>query len=436
MNYRYFISLLLAILLFGGLYATPDYILGTGTGDSFESAFANAQMQIAQQISVRVQGVSEMKSLDIETDGKVFYSTSIEKSIRLSVDRTITGIEVLSRSEKKGVFEVNAGLDKSKLINSLKGELDLGTSSALRLVLDAKAMAEQGKPLIAVKNYTDAQALIPDIYAQKSIYDSFAGNAYTIPAEITIPALESGMRDLISRIGFKVVSGDGQSAPEGLDLPLPVVFMAQYQIPAGGTVPIAGFPVKVSYGDDSLIDKGQTDSDGLFRVKVKAHRLTGQNQVMIRSDAFNLPAHLSRLASNAVAVALYQVQSGEKIELAVKVSNERGQRLDNVERLVAKSLSGTSFVISEKADLELTGIVSVDNVKLVEGFAAPSYVANVRVDIQLKRRSTAMGLGSFSASGTGMSAKGEDEAIRDAYGKISINSRKFSSLLLDWLQAE
>jgi len=434
MSYRILLILLILTASIGALSATPDYIYGQGTGDSFEKALADAQMQIAQQISVRVQGFSELRTLDIETDGKAFYSHSIEKSTRLSVDRNITGIEVLSSSEKDGVYEVHAGLDKARLVTSLRGELDLLSSSAQQLVADAKAMAEQGKPLISVKNYLDAQALVPGIYAQKSIYDSFASQTYIIPAEITIPALESSMRDLISRIGFKVVSGDNQSAPDGMDLPAPVVFMAMYRSPANEEVPIPAYPVKVSYGDASPITKGETDSAGLYAVKVKSHRLDGQNQVLIRSDALMLPDYLARLAASAVAT--YQVEAAQKTEVAVIVTNERGLRMEDVERMVAKALSGSGFVISEQADLELNGVLSTESVKQVEGLSGTSYVANVRLDLQLNRRSTGLGLGSFSASGTGMSTKGEAEAIRDANGKISINSKKLTARLMELLQAE
>lgn len=436
MNPRYIISLILTALFLSGLHATTDLICGTGRGESFEQAFGEAQVQIAQQISVRVEAVSELKSLDIEAEGKAWYSQSIEKSTRLSVDQKLTGVTVVSQSEKDGIFEVKACLDKAKLVSSLKTELDALKSSALALVIGARSMAAAGKPLIAVKNYTDAQALLPELVAKKAIYDVFAPMSYPVPEELSISALESSLRDLISRISFRVASGGDQSAPSGSDLPQPVIFTALYKASDGPAVPIPGFPVRLSYGDDSPIEKGLTNADGNYVLRVKAHRLSGQNKVVIRSDATMLPAHLYRISAQALAEAFYQVEASQQVEVAVRVVDAQGQRLENVERAVAKALSGTNFVISESADLELNGFVVVDAVKMVEGLAAPSQVATVKLELQLKRRSSGRGLGTFSANGTGMSTKSEAEAIRDAIGKISINGRKLSAQLTEYLQAE
>jgi len=417
-------------------YAAGDYIYGSGHGDSFDSAFAEAQTEIAQQISVRVEAVSQMKTLDIEAEGKAYYSQSIEKSIRLTVDQLITGIEVLSRTEKDGVVEVKAGLDKDKYLSSLKGELDRMTGSAQLLIDTARAMAQTGKPLLAVKNYLDAQTLLPDLISRKTIHDHFASRQYPISADLSIAVLEFGMRAVIGNLIFRVHSGNTQAAPVGSDLPEPIVFAALYKTPEGSEVPMAAFPVKISYADDSLIEKGLTDADGLYRVWAKALNTDSTLKVQIKPDITMLPAYLNRLANQSVAAAFYKIEASQAVEIRVKVIDESGQRVENVERMVAKALGGNGFVISEKSDLELHCLLTREGVDMVEGLDEPKYVATVLLDMQLRRGSDPLGLGSFSAKGSGLSIKNEDDAYRDAISKISINGRKLSAQVLERLQGK
>jgi len=63
-------------------------------------------------------------------------------------------------------------------------------------------------------------------------------------------------------------------------------------------------------------------------------------------------------------------------------------------------------------------------------------VATVLLDMQLRRGSDPLGLGSFSAKGSGLSIKNEDDAYRDAISKISINGRKLSAQVLERLQGK
>ena len=444
MNRHILIIALILTLTFATALTARTHIHGVGIRESQEAAFAEAQMQIAQQISVQIQATSEFKSLDLEAEGVAYYSQSIAKSIQLSVDQSIKGIEIVSSSgleiisdsEKRLKYEVEARLSIAKLLSSLQAELDALKTSAMFLLLDAQTMLKDGKPLFALINYDETQALIPEIYAKKSMYDSFAPTRYYLPEELSIPALESSMRALISRISLELISGDHQSAPNMADLPQPVVFAAIYRGESGERIPLPTFPVRISYGDGTLIETGVTDAGGFYSIKPKALRLEGTNKLICSPDAKTPLPHLARLLNLHTATATYEVEAAEQTLVRIKVFDEYNSRQTSLERSVARALDNSIFVVSPDADLELSGILIVESVQMQEGISSPQFVAKVRLDLRFTRLSSSRSLGTFSADGVGLSTKGEGDAIKNAIGKVNINARRFSAQLVEYLEAE
>ncbi len=407
-----------------------EYIIGIGSGSSYQAALTNAQTDLAQQISVKVESVLELKSVNLEIGGKEFYAESIEKSSKLTVDQMLKGITVARQEQEKQTYWVMVTLNKTRMLNSIRGELDALYRSAETLFEDGNRMAMDGRILSAIKNYMDAQAILPEFYTKKAFYDNFASNPYPVTGNLTISSLESGIRNMMSSIVFEVISGDKQSASNGSQLPEQVVFRAVYRSRSGDRIPLSGFPVKVSYGDNTLLDKGQTDNQGQYRVNVIAIPQSGtRGKVMIRSDAFMLPSYMSKSAEQSVAEVFYTTTESEAIVVVLEIKDEKGNRLDRVERNVAKTLSANNVRVSEKAPLIMNGVVSTTESKEVEGIGSPKILAKVRLDLQFGIANTKEILGTVSGSGQGISERGSTDAISRAQDNISINNRELAQML-------
>lgn len=407
-----------------------DYFIGIGSGESYQAALSNAQTDLAQQISVKVESVLELKSLNLEADGKEFYSESIEKSNRITVDQMLKGLTVARQEQEKKTYWVMVTLNKTRMLNSIRGELDALYASAETLFNDGSSMAEQGRVLSAIKNFMDAQAILPEFYAKKTFYDNFAPNPYPVSGKLTISSLESGIRTMLNSILFEVVSGNNQVATKGSQLPESVIFRTIYRNRSGDRIPLAGYPVKVSYGDNTMIEKGQTDNSGQYQVNVIAVPQSGtRGKVMIKSDAFMLPSYMTKSAEQAVGEAFFNTTESEAMVVQLIIRDEKGKRLDRVERNIARGLSSNNVRVSERAPLLMEGVAAVVESKKVDGMGAPKFVVRVTLDLQFAVARTKEVLGTLSGSGQGMSEKSEADATNRAYDNISINNRELAQMI-------
>lgn len=430
--------LLIALCLVLGLsiVGATDYIYGEGKGASYDEAFAEAQVQISQQISVRVESVSEITNLDIEEDGKHYYRDEIEKNTKLTVDRVLTNLEVISKKEKKGKHKVKLGLDKAKFVNSLRGELDTIRNSATTLVDEADMMVASGKPLFAVNNYREAQELLPELFAKKAFYDNFAREPYFIPPDLSISAIDSALRDMFTKIRFSIVSGTDQSAINGETLPELIVFRAEYAVPRREPVPIASFPVRLNYGDGKLITRGVTDNEGYFKAEVKAIPLSGANKVQIFFNPQGIPGYLAKLTGNIMSEVYYEIEAAEKIGIALDIYDENGHRDESLSAKVAKALSGSNFVVQPFADLSLYGNLEIKDVLSLDSLSGQKHIATLELDLFLKRASTQSTLGTFPISQKSSSSKSEKDAIATAKKQLKVDARKLPTKLMEFLKSE
>ncbi len=407
-----------------------EYIIGIGSGGSYQEALSNAQVDLAQQISVKVESVLELNSSSIETQGKEYYTESIQKSNKLTVDQMMKGLTVARQEQDKNTYWVMVTLNKTLMLNSLRGELDQLYSSAEGLYDDGMAFSTNGKVITAIKSLTDAQAILPEFYSKKAFYDNFAPNPYPISGDLTISSLESGIRSILTSIMFETVSGDKQVAKSGSQLPEPVVFKVIYRAKSGDRIPMAGFPVKVSYGDNTLIEKGQTDNMGMFRSNVIAVPQSGnRGKVLIHSDAFMLPAYMMKNAEQSVGEAYFSTSESEAITCQLLIKDEKGNRLSKVESNIAKSMVGNNVNVTTVSPLIMKGTVYLIESKMVEGIGKPKHLAKVRVDLEFGVEQTKEVLGTISGSGQGMSEINEKDAISRAYDNISINNRELAQML-------
>lgn len=438
MKIKILLSITLALIILSACAASPkwiknpralpenkDMIVGIGTGKSYQEALANAHTDLAQQLSVKVESITELKSANLESGGKEFYSESIEKTYKATVDQFIKGVVVSRQEEKKGKHWVMVTLNKTRMLSALRSELDELNNATEQLYKDAIAMANAGKVLSAIQNLSRAQYYLSEFYAKKSFYDSFADLPYSVVGEINLSTMDSTIQNIISAISFKVISGDLQTAAKGAQLPEPVIFGAFYRNPASVEIALSGFPVKLSYGDGKLIEKGNTDKDGTYKISVTAIPQSGdKGKVLIRSDAFMLPAYFGKKAEDARAEVLFSTTVGDVLICQVIIKDDKGNRLERVEKNIGRILEKNGLLVSESADLIMHGLVYVSESRMVEGMAAPQQLVKVNLELQFALASSKEVLFAISGSGQGMSDKGEKDASYRAYESININSRE------------
>ncbi len=411
-------------------YESNEFIVGIGSGSSYEQALTNAKTDLLQQISVKVESVTEVQAKSIESDGKDFYSESIQKATKLTVNQTLQGMSIVQQEVEKNTHYILVSINKVKMLNSLKGELNEKSSSIRSLVEDSEQMVLEGKIIPAINNLTDAQKVIPEYYSRKALFDSFSENPYSMGEEITVNKLESSIRTILSAIRFDVVSGNQQSAKKGTMLNDPIVFKAIFKSNKGTVIPIISFPVKVSYSDGVLIEKGLTNSEGLFTVNVTATPLSGERgKVVIKMDSFMLPAYFNAYLNSMSGEAYYKTSETSSIVVRINVLDDKNIKQPKVERRLTKVLNENNIQVNDISPLFMIGRLSVKDTKQIESMGTPKTIARVEMDIQFGVVKTKEILGSIVASGQGMSEKGEKDAIEKAYDNLSISARELKQML-------
>lgn len=412
-------------------YTSGEWILGLGSGKSADDALSNAKTDLVQQISVKVQSTTEIQAKSIETEGKEFYSESIQKATKMTVDHSIQGMKVENQEKEKNTYYVLVTLSKNGMLTSLKGELDKLSSSINGLMNDAKSLIDNGKIIPAIKNYTDAQAIIPEFYTKKALYDSFADKPYLISDNATVNRIDSNIRTLLASVRFDVVSGNQQTAKKGTMLPEPIVFKAiMRNAGMDEIIPISSAPVKVIYPDGQLIEKGLTDNEGKFSVNIMATPMQGERgKVQIKMDNFTLPPYFNASFNAISCEAYYKTSESGQVVTQVNVIDSKNTRQDKAERRLIKVLNDNNVQVNNISPLLMKGTLSVKEVKQVDGVGPTQYLALVEMDIQFMIIRTNEILGTITANGRGLSTKSESEAIIKAYENINVNARDLKQML-------
>lgn len=408
-----------------------EIIVGIGSGSNRDQALSNAKTDLLQQISVKVQSTTDIQAKSIESEGKEYYSESIQKATKLTVDQSIKGMKVDNEESQKGTWYVMVSISKANMLSVLKSELNQLTVSIRTLISDAENFVDQGKVSLAIKNYTDAQALIPELLSKKAMYDSFADTPYSIANDVNVKVIDSNIRQLIASIRIDLVSGNQQNAKKGTQLPEPLVFKVSIRDPqTGNTTALSGMPVKAVHSDGQMIEKGLTNNEGEYSFNVLAVPSQGdRGKVMLKLDSINLPSYFNSYINTVAGEAFFKTSEGSSVVVQVKVTDSKNTRQEKSERRLTKVLNDNNIQVNTISPLMMAGTLSVKDTKMVEGVGSPQHIAVVDMDIQLMIIKTKEVLGTITASGKGMSSKSEKEAIEKAYDNISINARELKQMI-------
>ena len=401
--------------------------IGVGSGSTFSDARSIAQAAIAGQLNVSITATLNMSVQEIEENDAYYYKNVFNENIQSTVDQSVSGIEIVKNKKYKNSYYVFAVLNKERYANSLRVELDGLNSTIKSYVLNARESIGEGKIFVAIQHYIDVQEFIPTFYSKKAFYNAIAPVPFIINENLSLGVILSEMGDIISGIKVGVVSGDKQSVISGRPLHSPVVFNATF---GKRSAPIAEMPLAVRYESGDLAARGVTDRDGNFEAFIIGYSNGNPSEKIIAGPNFSgLQPVFKKYLKNTSTTATYKITTTPPISFTLSIKDPEGERLEKVESKIIKNIERLGHFVSDGANLALNGNVSIIDKKEVEGKSGTQYLVTAELDLFLSENINDTKVGSFTASGKGLSKKNYSDANDKAYQRFKISQRNLSGML-------
>jgi hypothetical protein len=405
-------------------YPQSRYLTGTGSGQSYEEATSQAQAEIGAQIQVSVKSEFIRTIEEVTTDEQVNYLDMSEKTTSSLVEEQLRAVEVVRRAESNGTFHVFAVISKQSLIASLKTELDILWEEIHQQVAAGRLAVAGGNIFEAMENYFAAEQQFGPFYTKRALYDAFVTPAYDNAELLSLGKLDAEMRELLHGLHLEIVSGDEQTVALGDELGSAIVFRAHFQ-PAGQQkqIPLDRFPLLVTQVASGEKKHLVTGSDGSVKVYLTAGGGSGRQRVLCRPQLARLPEVFHTTLRATEAIAHYRIEAEQGPQFAIRVTDDTGHRLTEVEENLARTVSKYGYTVSADAALLLRGEVSNFEVREVEQMSGSLYVATVELAVELVRIADGDLLASASGTGKGSgttAAKAQAKAIEKAKLKKSV----------------
>ena len=407
-------------------YPSSLYFSGLGEGSTIEYAISSAQLIVASQIRVSIEGKVLSITQEFQTNDKVSYSEYFQQSTKMVVDETIQGIEIVKQESVKGKYFAYAVLDKEKYISSLKVELDYLTETITNLSDIGSKFVIEGDITLGLENYFEAQNYIHLFYSKVAFCNALSDFSYTINNEINIDTQLSEIKGILSAIEYEIVSGNNQTTKVGNLLPAPIIVSVSYK-----KKPLINFPIIVKNEDNSIIQKSMSDKDGLLSIWIKA--LPSDNpksKIIIKSNQQNIPSSFRKYLS-AVTSASYETSQAIPIDFSISITDTKGYHLNEIENNISKSIIRMGYSINKNAILGLEGVVSVEDTQEVDGYKGTQFLTESELTLFLIIKSNKKKVGSLFAKGKGLSSKNNEKSIEASYEKLKINKTDLVKILAD-----
>ena len=412
-------------------YTSNEYFTGTGEGETFEVAQANAQAVIGAQLQVTVESTVESFVEEMVSDDQSVLMEGFRKATTSTVNKTINGIEVVKQKKVKKVYYVFAALNKDKFLAGLKVELDQLWGSTYGLIEDAREQIAEGNIFAALENYTEAQEFVVPFYTQKAFHDALSPIPYVTTETVTLPQLVAEIRNILAAVTVEVSSGDNQVAASGKVLDDPITFQVYYKDgERNKQIPIPNMPMVIKYDDGTVVERGSTDQEGNVETYVTAVPASGKHgKIFARPNLTRVQDIYRKQLKNTEGVATYTLADAAPVSFALIIKDERGKRLPKVEAKLTKSIEKNGGIINPKAAITLKGTVEVLSEKEVEGKNGIQHMVTSELSLFMVVNSTNETVASFSARGKGVSPKNVQKAKAASFQKISIKKKALAEMM-------
>lgn len=410
-------------------YQEEFYITGVGSGSSYDDAINKASAQISRQISTEVESELNSVTSSYEENDRESISYEFNDKIKIVTDNTVTGAQVVEKAEAGGVFYVFMALDKDNFGEGLKSELDVLQADIEKQYAESRNLLEKGiiLPSLDILLTTGEQAV--DLATKSALYTAITGKPYQTTDVLMPASLTAKARTIISEIELDKISGDKQSAQAGNLLPEPLKVKASYGKGSNAT-PLIRIPLKLISEDNLILDRGATDDKGEADFWVTAFG-DEKAKVSVIFDLKSAPPVLKRDLKRVEAVFKFDVMSVPPLTFSVQVFDQLGNRLENVEEIVTKSILDAGHHVSKDAFLSLAGKVEKTESQEVDGISGKQYLVKSELKLFLTVQRTGERVGSVILSGKGMNSASEAKAEEASRQKLKVDKKELIGLLAD-----
>ena len=411
-------------------YEPNQFIVGVGSGDSYESAMSNAKSELIQQITVNVKTDTDVTFLSSETESKAYYTEYLKQNIRTTSEQQIQGMEIMQQEQVNNKYFIMLALNKQRMLRNMQSEIDELWIAIQTNIVNAENFKNMGQVVFALEAYSKIQDLLSKLIAKKMLYDNLDIKPYYIKDLISTADVENSVKTLIASIRFEVVSGNQQTTRRGTLLPEAIVFSAATRTRDGKIVFLENLPVKLSYGNDSLIETGFTNDNGEYTLyAVALPEQSDRGKIVIQINPFNFPGYYNKLLRNMSGEAYYRTIESIPLQVQLLITDDSGKELPSTQRQISRILSNNNIFHMNEAPLFLNGVVSVNDVRTIEGMGAPKFLVDSVLDLEFGITGSKEIIGSVKGTGKGLSEKSEADAVDKAYNNVSINIRELKILV-------
>jgi hypothetical protein len=410
----------------GTIFNTSTYLIGSGSGSSFEQASDIAKSMLIQQISVDVssRGSAFLEEIRTESGGNFREVTTLD--VTTVSEHRLAGME-LRQHEENGVYFVVVAQSIPRMLQVYEIEMNDILNRLQNENNVVERLKAEGQIVGALRVYDEIHRLLSDFYMNKFIFNVFSNRPFQNNPALSPLEINRRVDELLRSIRFSVVSGDRQSARRGDRLANPIVF----RLFVGDHIGVLGLPVRLVYGNDETITVGALNHNGEITVSAVARDYQGSaGNVFVRLSSESFPSIDSGSLQFNLAEAHYtarvdgQIATG-RTAIHLFITDENGNRHTAVEGRLGQIIAGGRYEQGGTGSpVFWRGIVTTNTYR-----SGNTFFVTASVNIQVGVTQTDDVVGSLNAIGTGQSTQSEAHARALAIQNIDISNREITFVM-------
>ncbi|MBT3231396.1 MAG: LPP20 family lipoprotein [Calditrichaeota bacterium] len=408
-------------------WADPmTHIIGVGTGSSYDAAQEKAGADIAGQIEIKIEAESQTFIESYIVDDREHIVETFRSATKSFTSVSIRGAQVVDKAENGGDHYVMLAISKDDFLRDLRGELDQKRSVIQKIRDDSKEMLGDGKVFDALELLMTTDELVAGLIARASLYNAFSPVPYGVEA-ISGPAILSEVRKVLGKIKLEKISGDKQLGKNGSLLAEPLVVRVCY---GKNEIVMPDVRLRLKDEDRKTGERLYTDKNGSTEFWVEALG-DKKGKASISLDPRKIPPVFKRDLSDLEVAFKFDISESTPLSFTINITDEKGERIEEAESTIAKSVTKLGHYINEDAPFLLTGKMVPIEANEIDGFDGKMYQAKTELDLFLKVKASNESVGSISVSANGLDKRSEKKAIRKSYKKLKIGKKQMAKLLAD-----
>jgi len=408
-------------------YQTEFYFVGVGSGDSYDAAIEQASAQISRQIEVKVESESVGFIGSYAEDDQELIRSQYESITRSFSEASLKGAEISDKAAVGNVYYVLLTIDKDKYTAGLRAQLDRMRSEIQQQYDDAGSLIDEGNILQAFQTLIDTGDEAAEFHARAVLYTSISGSPYLTEDIISAPTILTSIRKLIDKIKLEHLSGDKQSCQNGRLLSEPLVVKVSLR-QHSKSIPVRNLRMSLKDDDNKVIERQYTDDQGEARFWVYA---VGEDKGKVTAgiDLLRIPSVLKRDFRGIQTTFSYDIISVPPMTFSLQVRDEKGNRLDAVENIVAKSIQDAGHHVGDDAPFLLSGTVTIDDAHQIDGLDGPQHLVKTELTLFIMEKQSGEKVGSVTLEGKGMHKESEQKALEKSYKKLMVSGKDLTRAL-------